>query len=72
VIYLGEIQIKLGVVPLHFESFPAQPLSSKIPLLSHSREHTYVGKIEWILRLSFKSAANVSECYALMSIVKVY
>jgi hypothetical protein len=59
------------VVPLHFESFPTQLLASKIALLSHSREHTYVGKIEWILRLSFESAANMSERYALVFIMKV-
>jgi hypothetical protein len=59
------------MVPLYFQSFAAQLLASKITLLSHGREHTYIRKIEWILRLSLKSAANVSECYALMFIMKV-
>jgi hypothetical protein len=71
VIYLGEVQIELGMVPLYFESFSTQLLTSKITLLGHSREHAYIGKIEWILWLSLESPANVRECDALVLIIKM-
>jgi hypothetical protein len=61
----------LGVVPLYFESFPAQLLAGKITLLGYGREHTYVGKIKRILRLRFESAANVRKCYALVLIIQM-
>jgi hypothetical protein len=60
VIHLGEVQIKLGVIALYFQSFAAQLLTSDITLLGQGTEHAYVGKIEWILRLRLESAANVS------------
>ena len=59
------------MVPLYFESFPAQLLASKITLLGHSGEHTYIREKERILRLRLKSAANVRECYALVLVTKV-
>jgi hypothetical protein len=57
------------MVPLHFESFPAQLLAGKITLLGYSGEHAYIRKIERILRLSLKSPANVSKSYALVLIM---
>jgi hypothetical protein len=63
--------MELGVVPLYFQGFPAQLLASKITLLGHSGEHAYVGEKERIVRLGLKSAANVSECYALVPVTKV-
>jgi hypothetical protein len=70
VIYLGQIQVELRVVPLYFESFPAQLLAGKITLLGHSREHAYIGEKKRILRLSLKSAADVGECYPLVPVTK--
>jgi hypothetical protein len=59
------------VVPLYFESFAAQLLTSKITLLGYSTEHAYVGEKERILRLSLESAANVRKCDALVLIIQM-
>jgi hypothetical protein len=48
VIYLREIQVKLGVVALHFESLTAEFLPKVISLLDYRRQHPQIGKVKGI------------------------
>jgi hypothetical protein len=71
VIYLREIQVKLGVVALHFESLTAELLPKVISLLDHRGQHPQIGKVKRIQRFYLESATDVRERDILVFIVKM-
>jgi|SRR5215469_4713618 len=71
VVYLGEIQIELRMIALYLQCYATQPLTSDITFLGHSTEHARIGEKERVLRLRPKSAANMTQGYAFVSIAKV-
>src|SRR6201981_3151785 len=70
-VHLGEIEIEFCMIALYLQRFAAQLLASDVTFFNHSAEHAHIGEKKRILRLGLESAANVSECYALVLIVKV-
>ena len=70
-VHLGEIEIELCMIALYLQRFAAQLLASDVTFFNQSAEHSHIGEKERILRLRLKSAANVSECYAFVLIMKV-
>jgi hypothetical protein len=48
VVYLREVQVKLGMVALHFERLAAELLAKVISLLDYRGEHAQIGKVKRI------------------------